>query len=171
MEDYNTLNLEIPNVLFLSGIDIKEYISIEDKANEKFMHQEELDNLNLAQTNFNIVNERLITVINANFLWQSVLYYCFNTIQTTITNNGVKGMSPYTPFTYANVLRHAINILRQIQFSDIDGTTTSSVLNQDTSGLKWQIGFKIIAVPGAAKPDANKTHIDEIFNIFNWHVK
>jgi len=45
MEDYNTLNLEIPNVLFLSGIDIKEYISIEDKANEKFMHQEELDNL------------------------------------------------------------------------------------------------------------------------------
>lgn len=43
MEDYK-VESEMPNILFLSGIDIKEYVSIEDKANEKFMQRSDLDN-------------------------------------------------------------------------------------------------------------------------------
>jgi hypothetical protein len=92
--------------------------------------------LNHLNQNFNRDNEKYISVINSNFLWQADLYYCYKTIETSIIDMVGPGLIDAKPFTAdINILKHAINILRQIQFVDIDDEINSS------SGLLWELGF------------------------------
>lgn len=85
-----------------------------------------VDSINRLQV-FNIRSETIISVINSNFLWQSVLLYAYNYISSTGINDS------NIP---SDIIKHAIRILRQIQF-----TSLSSKKVNDSSGLNWVFGF------------------------------
>lgn len=88
--------------------------------------QEYIDSINKLQV-FNIDNETIISVINANFLWQSVLLYAYKYLTAAANPPSI---------TSHDVIEHTINILRQIQF-----TSLSSKKVNDSSGLNWVFGF------------------------------
>lgn len=73
MEDYNTPSLNIPNILFLKGISEEDYISIDDKANEKYT-QKSVDELH----NYTMYNKNNIKFLS-NEKWPTKTnLHCWN---------------------------------------------------------------------------------------------
>lgn len=102
---------------------------------------------NCIKLNELLIYERIISVILANFIWQSTLYYCYEiSVQNTQPNE--KGTKMY----------QAIQLLRQINFIDINSETLF-----DTSALYWQIGYKRTAVGGVDEP----AQIKNLLNILD----
>ena len=118
-----------------------------------------LHSIQHVNTNFNIDNERFITLINGNFLWQTVLYYCYKIIPI----NGIGTGNIYTePF----ILHNSIQILRQIQFINLNDDTV-----RKSTGFLWCIGFDNPPAPlnyadPIPSPDNCKKYNKTIYDFF-----
>lgn len=73
MEDYNTPVVNIPNILFLKGISEEDYISIDDKANERYT-QKNMDELH----NYTMYNKNNIKFLSNEKWPNKTNLHCWN---------------------------------------------------------------------------------------------